>query len=302
MNAGETRAVVRKILADAGIKDAGFEADQMILGAAALSRAAIHAHPEFAIGEEEFQKICSIARKRAEGAPLAYVLGNSLFCGRTFAVDGRVLIPRPETEILTEIADGFLKDISLKIPENDKFFADWCAGSGCIGITLLLENPGWRCFAVDSSAEALQAARENAASHGVLGRMTFIHRADPADAADIALGSLYLAAANPPYIKTGDISSLERQVRCYEPLAALDGGADGLDIYRILLGGLPRLMKPGGLILLETAGGEQADDILAIGSDLSGDIKLIKNFHDHMGIRRFMLWQKADDENKMKPL
>jgi release factor glutamine methyltransferase len=302
MNAGETRAAIKKILAGSGIDDTGFEADQIICSVTALSRTAIHAHPEFAICEEKFHEISDIARRRSEGAPLAYVLGNSLFCGRVFAVDGRVLIPRPETELLTEIASGFLGDISQKTAKKDKIFADWCTGSGCIGITLLLENPGWRCFAVDASVEALQTARENAASHGVLGRMTFIHCSNPSEAIDTALEPFDLVVANPPYIKTEDIASLERQVRCYEPMTALDGGADGLNVFRILLSGLPRLMNPGGLLLLETGGEEQINDILAIDLSPIHDVEFIKDFPDHREIRRFMLWRKLKYDNKIKLL
>jgi release factor glutamine methyltransferase len=219
-----------------------------------------------------------------------------------FSVDWRVLIPRPETELLTEIASGFLKDISRKTAKKDKIFADWCTGSGCIGITLLLENPGWRCVAVDSNVEALQMARENAVSHGVLRRMKFIRCSNPSEAPYIALEPIDLIVANPPYIKTEDIALLEEQVRCYEPVTALDGGADGLDIFRVLLSGLPALMNPGALLLFETGGGEQINDILAIHSSSPHDIEFIKDFPDHREIRRFMLWRKLRHDNKIKLL
>jgi release factor glutamine methyltransferase len=292
MDAGGARARVRAILADAGVPDTGFEADQIICREIGSSRASLHAHPEAAVSAEVFSRAEDLAARRAGGEPLAYVLGSAFFCGREFSVDG-TLIPRPETEIMTSIADGLLKERA----GHAGLFADWCAGSGCIAVTLLLENPGWSCVAVDSSADALRTATENAARHGVAERMTPILCRSPEESG-VAPESLSLVVSNPPYIPTRDIPSLEKQVRDFEPLEALDGGPDGLDVCRALIRGTPPLMEPGAHLLIETGGGGQADEAVRLGHELwdatngPDELKFIEKFSDHRGIGRFILWQK----------
>ncbi|MDR1943185.1 MAG: peptide chain release factor N(5)-glutamine methyltransferase [Synergistaceae bacterium] len=292
MNLGQTRDAVRNLLAEAKIPDADFEADCLICGATQISRVFLHSRPETGVERENFSKIMKLANSRAGGAPLSYVLGSAFFCGREFFVQSGVLIPRPETELLAEAAS----DILNRSPGGGGVFADWCAGSGCIGITLVLENPGWNCFAVDSSEKALAAARQNAESLGVLDRINFVCCQTPYESG-IPQASLDLAVSNPPYIPTGVIASLERQVRDYEPKEALDGGSDGLDVYRTLLAGLPRLMKPEGVMIFETGGEEQADEVIELGARVLrrgkeiDRVRFVKKFQDHRGISRFVLWQ-----------
>jgi release factor glutamine methyltransferase len=185
---------------------------------------------------------------------------------------------------MTEIARGLMERTP---PGGEKCFADWCTGSGCIAITLVLENPGWHCWASDKSAEAIEIARRNAAIHGVEDRINFILTDSPSDARQIIPPrSLDFIVSNPPYIPTGDIPYLEDQVALYEPRAALDGGADGLDIYRMLLSELPVFMKPGAELLLETGGAKQADDVARLGE---GSFELARKFEDHREISRFVL-------------
>lgn len=283
---------MRALLADAGVPDAGFEADQIICRETGTSRASLHAHPEATVSCEALSRARDLAARRARGEPLAYVLGSALFCGREFSVTD-TLIPRPETEILTSIAGDLLKTRGPR----DRLFADWCAGSGCIAVTLLLENPGWSCIAVDSSADALITAAQNAARHGVAGRMTQMLCRSPEESG-VAPESLSLVVSNPPYIPTRDITFLESQVRDFEPIEALDGGPDGLNVYRTLLRGIPRLMAPGARLLLETGGGDQVDNVVWLGHELwggpdgPGRLEFIGKFSDHRGIGRFILLQK----------
>jgi release factor glutamine methyltransferase len=225
-----------------------------------------------------------LALRRASGEPLAYVLGNAVFCSRVFMTRPGVLIPRPETEILTEIACDRMR----RRPQGGgRRFADWCAGSGCIAVTLLLENPGWVCWAVDSSAEAIEIARENAAAHGVLDRVNFIRSDRPSDAlGSIPTCSLDFVVSNPPYIPANEIAGLEEQVARWEPREALDGGADGLDVYRMLLFELTPFMKPQAELLFETGGPGQADKVAGLAE---GSFELAGRFADHRGISRFLL-------------
>ncbi|MDR3254486.1 MAG: peptide chain release factor N(5)-glutamine methyltransferase [Synergistaceae bacterium] len=292
MDVGQARADIRRILARAGMLDAAFEVDQIFCSETGMSRAALHAHPEIIMDAEVFSRITGLAARRALGEPLAYVLESARFCGREFS-PRETLIPRPETEVLTNLACDLLK----RIGTSGGYFADWCTGSGCIAITLLLENPGWRCLAVDSSSDALRTARANAASHGVLDRMTTL-LCDTPEKSGVDPESLDIVIANPPYIPTQDIETLENQVRDFEPLNALDGGMDGLDTYRTLLRWLPRLLKPGGCFFAETGGEEQANDVISLGrviwgarSEIGG-INFVEKLSDHRGISRFILWQK----------
>ncbi|MCL2683956.1 MAG: peptide chain release factor N(5)-glutamine methyltransferase, partial [Synergistaceae bacterium] len=221
----------------------------------------------------------------ASGEPLAYILNDAIFCGRNFFVDNRVLIPRPETEILTSIADGLLRDIP------NGAFADWCAGSGCICVTLLAQNSGCHAYAVDVSNDALDVARINARRHLVDDRLSFVRCGNPLEADEIAPSSLDMIVANPPYVLSSEIDKLECQVRDHEPALALDGGDDGLEIFRSLLPGLPRLMKPGGAFLCETGGEAQAEEIVQLAEDVSPELSFDSIWRDQRGIRRFLLWR-----------
>jgi release factor glutamine methyltransferase len=283
MNVGSARAIVKKKLLNA-VTSPAFEADQIICGVKGVGRAWLHAHHEAEVSPQSFAAIMELTGRRVSGEPLAYVLGSSLFCGRSFITTRDVLIPRPETEILTEIASRTMRRIA---PGGGKRFADWCAGSGCIAITLVLENPDWACWAVDSSEDALRIAGENAALHDARDSVKFVLCGRPSEAVpEIGSNSLDFVVANPPYIPTDDIPSLEAQVADYEPRMALDGGADGLDAYRMLLSELPALMKPGAELLLETGGASQADEVRYLAG---GSFELVKNYSDHRGIRRFLL-------------
>jgi release factor glutamine methyltransferase len=195
-----------------------------------------------------------------------------------------VLIPRPETETLAEIAGEYLKSN----PRGT--FADWCAGSGCLAVTLLAENLDCSGYAVDISPGALEVVATNAKRHGVSERLTRIENGDPAQVTEIPAASLDMIVANPPYIPSGDVAALERQVREFEPSLALDGGDDGLDIFKILLAGLPRLMKPGAPLLFETGGGGQPELIAELGGR---NLTLEKIIPDHRGIERFMIWRRT---------
>lgn len=211
-----------------------------------------------------------ILRGRLEGAPLAYVLHSAPFYGRDYYVDERVLIPRLDTECVAEKA---LTEISRR---SYSTAADICCGSGCIGITLLAETPLEHVTFSDISAGALEVARRNARAITGEARAGFC-RADlfagltaPAD----------LIVINPPYITEEEYEGLERQIRDYEPPAALLGGRDGLDFYRRLAREGTRHLNAGGMMLAEI-GARQADAVRALfaqagleniqaGTDLAG--------------------------------
>ncbi|MDR3281293.1 MAG: peptide chain release factor N(5)-glutamine methyltransferase [Synergistaceae bacterium] len=279
------RASIAAKLGDAGAPSPFLEADRIICRVLGAPRSSLHAHPEREPSSGQRERIVSLAARRASGEPMAYILGDAIFCGMRFLVDERALIPRTETETLTELADELLK-------VSGGPFADWCTGSGCIAVTLLVCNESSSAYAVDVSDAALAVARRNAALHGVERRVTFLECASPSSDGPIPPASLGLVVTNPPYIPTATIETLETQVKDHEPRAALDGGRDGLNVYRTLFAGIPPLMKPGAPLIAETGGGAQIDELASCARALAPCLSLDKIFPDHRGIDRFMLWRK----------
>ena len=194
----------------------------------------------------------SLAARRLAREPLQYILGSVSFCGLSLRVDPRVLIPRPETELL---CSWVLE--SLSSPESAGFFPsprilDLCCGSGCIGLALKNALPAAEVTLSDLSADALSVASANA---DLLGLSVRFNRGDLASG--LPLNDFHLVVCNPPYIPSSECRSLQPEV-LHEPLSALDGGVDGLDFYRRLARSVPSLLVPGGLLFLELGFGEAA--------------------------------------------
>lgn len=192
--------------------------------------------------------------KRLEGQPTAYLTGSREFYGRPFAVDARVLVPRPETEHLVEAALRWLpKDAPSRV-------LDLCTGSGCVAVSIAMERPQASVWAVDLSPDAAQVARTNAETLGAGSRVTVLE------------GDLYapvpagvrfdVVTANPPYIARGELAGLQKEVR-QEPALALDGGPDGLDVVRRVIDGAGERLKPGGWLALEI-GDDQGDAVMGL--------------------------------------
>jgi release factor glutamine methyltransferase len=213
-----------------------------LLLAQALSCARIRLYLDFdkPVGEAELAAYRDLVRRRAEGEPTAYLLGQREFYGHPFLVDARVLVPRPETELLVEAALAALPERGAAL--------DLCTGSGAIAISLALGRPGARVLATDLSADALAVARENAARLSAA-NVTFaegdLWAALPPDA-----GCFDVIASNPPYVPTAELASLSREVR-REPRLALDGGPEGLDLVRRIVSGARARLTPGGTLLVE---------------------------------------------------
>ncbi len=229
---------------------------------------------ESQLAEETVVAFETLLKKRLQRYPLQYLTGEANFFGRIFCVDERVLIPRPETELLAEKTVQALK----KFPSPAQAL-DLCCGSGCIGITMALEMPAAAVTLTDLSAAALAVAKDNAET--LQAKVTFRQ------------GDLFMAVpgqqfqvivSNPPYIPDGECSALQQEVRC-EPLTALAGGADGLEFYRRIAKEAPEHLTIGGMLLLEV-GWNQAQqvgellqqaglDVLSIDQDWQGIPRMI---------------------------
>ena len=204
------------------------------------------------VSRKECREIVNIFDERMTGRPLWYIFGDTDFCGCKIKVDERVLIPRPETELLVRQALAALKD-------GDSML-DLCTGSGAIAVAVAVEAAKKKNVTIvgaDISEDALEVARENARINQA--SVTFVK----ADLFDGIRGKFDLITANPPYIKSGEIVSLDQEVRDFEPRIALDGGEDGLDFYRRIAERIRRYIVRGGMCIMECGEG-QAQEIIRI--------------------------------------
>jgi release factor glutamine methyltransferase len=198
--------------------------------------------------EAELEEVRILIKRRARREPLQHILGTASFCGWDLVVNSDVLVPRPETESLAQRAWEFLGGLSASAPQPARAL-DLGTGSGCLAIALAIKCPNAQIDAVDISPEALRVACENAARHAVAGQIRFF-QSDAFTA--VPTGPLYdLVVSNPPYVPSGEIDSLQPEVRCFDPRLALDGGVDGLDFFRRLADDAPAFLRPGGRIMLE---------------------------------------------------
>ncbi len=225
-------------LARAGADAPRLTAELLLAHVLGCDRVRLYLDFDKPVAPAELARYRALVRRRAEGEPTAYLIGAREFFGRAFRVDARVLVPRPETELLVEAA--------LALLPPDGAALDLCTGSGCVGVTLALERPAARVVATDLSLDALAVARENAERLGarleLLGGDLF---------APLPAGARFdVVTANPPYVPSGELLRLSREVR-REPAAALDGGPDGLAVLRRIVAGAPRWLRPGGALALE---------------------------------------------------
>jgi len=256
LTAREAMAAVARMLDAAGLEGALRDARLLLLEALSMSAVDLLRDPERRLTADEAARLSGFALRRLAREPVSRILGTRGFYGRTFHITPATLDPRPCTETLIEavldLADveGW-RDRPIRI-------VDIGTGSGALLVTLLAELPLATGVGTDISDDALAAARGNAERLGVTERATFLNRRT-LDGLD---GSFHFLVSNPPYIPTADIASLEPEVRDFDPSAALDGGADGLDLYRELAAGVRRIV-PAGWALLEVGAG-QADDVTGL--------------------------------------
>lgn len=200
-----------------------------------------------------------LLKLRGEGMPVAQIIGEWDFFGRTFVVDNRVLIPRDDSAAIIEL---LLSKLVTVVPVKAPKILDLCAGSGCLGITAALElNKNVSVVLADISDGALEIAAKNIVLHGLSGVVSAV-KADIFASPD-GFSGFDAVICNPPYIRTGDIALLDDSVAKYEPLISLDGGDDGLKFYREICSSWKDALIPGGLLCFE-AGIGQAKDISSI--------------------------------------
>lgn len=250
---GDVVSRVTRTLTEAGIETPGIDARRLVAEACGRTSAELIARPEELVAASACQLLDVQVQRRCAGEPVSRILGTRDFYGRTFAISPATLDPRPDSETVIEATLELISEQDWR--ERPLRILDVGTGSGCLLVTLLAELPNATGLGTDISADALAEAAANARHNGVAERAQFVQH----DLLQGLAGPFDLLVCNPPYIPTGTIGSLAREVRDYDPRQALDGGADGLDAYRRILPDLKRIV-PGGWVVLEVGAG-QADSV-----------------------------------------
>jgi len=262
-------------LAKHNVESPRLNAEHLLAHVLGLSRMDLYLEFERKLSEQELAPLRELVKQRGQGEPLQHLLGTAEFCGQTFSIDQRAMVPRPETEQLVEV---LIAESGDRIPER---ILDVGTGSGVIALSLAEKFPGAKVFAVDISGDALALARENANRLGLSHRITF-REGDLLENFDERFD---LIVANLPYISMEDRHLLAREV-LHEPEVALFGGPIGDELVRRLIEHAPSRLNTGGLLALEI-GVSQAEAL--------ADLLRRKNYHDiqskkdYSGITRYLL-------------
>ena len=271
----------RRILEQAGLPDAALDARFLLEEVCGTNLQTLLVFPEKKVTEEEVNQYRAFIQRRKDREPTAMILGEWDFMGLTFRLNKSTLIPEQDTEVLVETSLEELKRRGLG--EAPLRILDLCTGSGCILLSLLHELGNSGGLGTDLSEEALEAARENAVRLGLQERAAF-RQGDLWE--PVGDERFDLIVSNPPYVPTEVIPTLEPEVRCGEPYAALDGGEDGLVFYRRIMREAAGHLKSSGIIIVES-GFDEAPQIAALMQDQK--LRGIRTVKDYGGLDRVVL-------------
>jgi len=230
-----------------GIENPRLDAELLVAHALGIDRMRVILDAERPLEGAELAALRDLVKRRRAYEPIAYLRGEREFYGLRFRVDKRVLVPRPDTEALVDVALARTSHVSMSMRQ-----LDLCTGSGCVAIAMARQRPTAKVLASDVSLDALAVARENALRLGAY-NVGFVE----SDLFAAFAGKRFdVITANPPYIPTGEIATLQPDVREHEPRLALDGGADGLALVRRIVAEAPEHLVPGGVLAIEVGAGE----------------------------------------------
>ena len=275
-------------LKDHQIENPRLNAELLLCHSLGLSREGVYTRFRSPIREGEKATLERLINRRISGEPLQYILGHQEFWSIDFKVDPRVLIPRPETEILVEQSLSIISKTPFK---KLLFVLEIGTGSGAVAISLAKEVKNMFLVATDISWEALMLARENAKTSDVLHQIQFVHGSLVAPFRVMKEREPFdLILSNPPYIAGPEMEGLAREVKDYEPLIALNGGEDGLAFYRNIISQAPVYLKKGGWLLLEVGQfqGEEISELI----ENEGDFLKPEFIQDLSGIERVVKVQR----------
>ena len=236
---------------DKGIEQPRLDAEVLLAFALSATRVELITDAHRPLLPSELGRFRELVKRRRRKEPVAYLVGSREFYGRLFSVDARVLVPRPDTETLVDVALARTAARSLSLRA-----LDLCTGSGCVAVTVARERPTSKLHATDVDAGALSVARRNATRLGAY-NVSF-SRGDLFAGVEMPYGPFDLITANPPYIATPELAGLPPDVRDFEPRVALDGGVDGLALIGRVVEEAPRFLQRGGVLALEVGAGQAA--------------------------------------------
>lgn len=271
----------------AGISNAQNEALWILEQATGVNRLQLHTHPDASVDPERCQRAVSLIERRALREPLQYVLGTQEFFGLDMVVGPGVLIPRPESELLVHETIALLRD------ETRPMILDVGTGSGCLAISVAVALPNAILISIDRSLKALLTARLNALRHGIHSRILWLAGDLLAPLLSRGLaGKVTAIIANLPYISHAEWENLSPDVKDYEPRLALDGGEDGLEVYRRLLNQAPGILTPQGFVLMEVGMGQA--ELLCQDASVEHFFQVLKVQSDSQGIPRMVSLQRVE--------
>ena len=279
-----------KTLRGAGVEASNLEARLMAASATGKTVEEFLRDARLYVADDSFEEAMdAMVRRRLQGEPVAYITGLWEFHGLPLFITPDVLIPRDDTEVLANQAIAFARDAEREIR-----MLDLCCGSGCIGLAVASEIPTIRVVMADISEKAASVARQNAMRNRLTRCVTCL-TADALQTPPMLLGRFDLIVSNPPYIRTGELESLDASVRDYEPREALDGGEDGLMFYRAVAEKWRAVLKPGGTVMFE-CGEDQSAAVREILADRGfTDIETVK---DTRGIERVVTGKLQTEEKE----
>ncbi|HXW54518.1 MAG TPA: peptide chain release factor N(5)-glutamine methyltransferase [Candidatus Cybelea sp.] len=287
-------------LREARVPSDALAAELLLMHSLAHDRAWLYSHPESVVEPGDAERYFALVARRAGGEPTQYLTGKQEFWGLEFEVNPHVLIPRPETEHVVEVALARLSTSRGRanrhqgMPGGPLRIADVGTGSGSIAVALARELPQAQIFATDISGAALEVARRNALRHGVRDRIHFA-QGDLLQGVPERGRNLDLIASNPPYVARDEADGLAREVREHEPYAALFGGAAGTEIYARLIEQSVSVLFPGGILVLEL-GHQCASHVRSLLAHATWAAVEIVN--DLAGIPRVISAQKTEDSSR----
>ena len=274
---------IRRRLRAADSGDPTLEARELVAFACGKTKEELLRDGRLYVTPEVEARVRALVQRHLDGEPTAYLIGEWEFYGLPLDISRDVLIPRPDTEVLADLAIDFVKT------QGECRVLDLCAGSGCVGLAVASQCPGSRVVLGELSEWALRICRQNIRRNGLSGRVVPMQM-DALAPPPAQLGEFRCLVSNPPYIPAGDIPGLDPSVRDFEPHMALDGGEDGLDFYRNLAGEWKNALSVGGKIFLEVGIG-QADDVLRLlRTQGFGDLEITKDLNGIPRVVHGTLW------------
>lgn len=258
-----------------GVESPRLQTELLLAHLLKMPRMNLYLNFERALTPPETDSLRELVKRRGQREPLQHIIGSTSFCGFEIAVNKNALVPRPETELLAEEGWKFLlaapkrSEVGSTLNSQPSTALDFGTGTGCIAIALAAKCPNAKIVVLDVSADALALAKGNAEKNKVAERIEFVQGdgfdlfregrrvGDPNSGTATRHPSQFdLIISNPPYIPTAEIETLQPEVKNFDPRAALDGGADGLDFYRMFATQAKPFLKPGGKIMLEFGDGQ----------------------------------------------